>query len=257
MSRVPQPPLSELLGRYLQEQTAAHESGMALPEGLGEVLPHDAAPAQPIDPRTAWTEALTALRFFHDGPGVAVPPDWPTLVVTHEPETALAFAIGNFPQLVRNLLPLWQTKDLKALCPRSTAPAPAAALVDWATETLRKGAFPQGLLAVGALRLCHQFDVADDLVREHAAKVPAAWRVAWANECAALAWHRGRTHEAAESWKQQEESVPVLFNRGMAGLFLGDRAEARTALSSAVSRLSEDSAWHHLGRLYLALAEMA
>src|SRR5260370_7193698 len=112
MSRVPQPPLSELLGRYLQEQSAAHASGMALPERLGEVVPYDAAPAQPIDPRTAWTEAVTVLQFFHEGRSAAAPPDWPTLVVTHEPESALAFAARNFPHLVPHLLPLSQTKHL-------------------------------------------------------------------------------------------------------------------------------------------------
>jgi hypothetical protein len=257
MSRLPQPPLSELLGRYLQQQTAAHETGMAMPEGLGDVLPYDAAPAQPIDPRTAWGEALTALQLFHDGPSAATPPDWPALVVTHEPETALAFAAGNFPQLVRNLLPLWQTKDLKALCPRGTTATPMLALVDWATETLRKGVYPQGLVAIGALRLARQFDAADELMRKYAVEVPEAWRAAWANERAALDWHRGRTNEAAEAWQQQEESVPVSFNRGMATLFSGRPAEARAALEAAVSRLPENSAWHHLGRLYLTLAEMS
>src|SRR5581483_2619950 len=50
------------------------------------------------------------------------------------------------------------------------------------------------------------------------------------------------------------ESVPVLFNRGMAALFLGRPAEAREDLRRAVGRLPEPDGWHHLGRLYLALA---
>lgn len=257
MSRIPQPPLSELLGRYLQEQTAAHASGMALPEALGEVVPHDAAPAQPIDPRIAWTEAVTALRFFHDSRATATPPDWPTLVVTHEPETALAFAAGNFPQLVRNLLPLWQTKDLTSLRPRRTTAEPVPTLVDWAAQTLQKGLYPHSLIAVGALRLARQFDAADAMMPAHSAQVPAAWRAAWANEQAALAWHRGQTAEAASAWQAQKDSVPVLFNRGMAALFLGRAADARAALNAAVTQLPEDAAWHHLGRLYLALAEIA
>jgi hypothetical protein len=257
MSRVPQPSLSELLGRYLQQQTAAHEAGTALPEHLGEVLPYDAAPAQPIDPRTAWTEALAALQFLHESPSVATPPDWPTLVVTHEPETALAFAAGNFPQLVRNILLLWQTKDLKELSPRGTTVAPTPALVEWAAEKLRKGVNSQSLLAVGTLRLAHQFDAADELMRKHAAEVLATWQPGWANEQAALAWHRGRTNEAVASWQEQEDSVPVLFNRGMAALFTGRCVDARAALDAAVSQLPETGAWHHLGRLYLTLAEMA
>jgi hypothetical protein len=257
MSRAPQPPLSELLGRYLQEQTAAHASGMAIPETLRDVVPHDAAPAQPIDPRTAWTEALTAVHFFGDGRTFSTPPDWPTLVVTHEPETALPFAAGNFPQLVRSLLPLYQTKDLTSLRPRGTPAEPMPALVEWASELLQQGQHPQGLMAIGALRLARQFDDADALMRKYAAKVPTAWRAAWANEQAALAWHRGRTDDAATSWQEQEESVPVLFNRGMAALFMGKPAQGRAALQSAVKQLPEDGAWHHLGQLYLALAEMS
>jgi len=48
--------------------------------------------------------------------------------------------------------------------------------------------------------------------------------------------------------------VPVLFNRGMAALFLDRPAEARADLRKATERLPESSGWHHLGRLYLALA---
>jgi tetratricopeptide (TPR) repeat protein len=248
--------LAELLGRYIQQQTAAHAEGMSLPESLGEVVPHDAAPAQPVNPRTAWNEATTALRFFGDIKSVATPPDWPTLVVSHEPESALAFAAGNFPQLVRNLLPLYQTKDLASLCPRGTASTPAPALVAWATEIMQKHDPAQCLLALGALRLAGQFDSAEDLMQKQEAKVPTAWRDAWANEQAALAWHSGRANEAVAAWQSQPESVPVLFNRGMAALFLGRRPDAGTALGAAVAQLPDDSAWHHLGRLYLALAEM-
>ncbi len=43
---------------------------------------------------------------------------------------------------------------------------------------------------------------------------------------------------------------------GMAALFLGQSAEARTSLGQAAAQLPEVGAWHHLARLYLALAEM-
>jgi hypothetical protein len=256
MSRATQPNLAELLDRYIQQQTAAHAEGMALPESLGEVVPHDAAPAQPIDPRTAWSEAATAIRCFGEIKTAATPPDWPTLVVSHEPESALAFAAGNFPQLVRNLLPLYQTKDLTSLRPVATSSVPVPALVDWATESLRKEQPAQSMLALGALRLARQFEAADSLMQTHGAKVPPPWRGAWANEQAALAWHRGQTNEAFASWQSQPDSAPVLFNRGMSALFLGRRADARTALAAAVAQLPDDGAWHHLGSLYLALAEM-
>lgn len=256
MSRHAQPPIGELFGRYLQQQIAAHESGLAMPESLGEVVPHDAAPAQPIDPRLAWDEALTALRMFGEVDACSPPPDWPTLVVTHEPEMALAFAAGNYPQLVRNLLPLWKADDLAALKPASTQSVAVPSLVSWAEDTFRKQRFPQAILALGALRLARQFEAAAKLTRTHEAEIPAAWRAAWANEQAALAWQQGQAEAARAQWQTLPASVPVLFNRGMAALFLGNGREARVALSQAVAQLPEDGAWHHLGRLYLALAEM-
>jgi hypothetical protein len=42
----------------------------------------------------------------------------------------------------------------------------------------------------------------------------------------------------------------------MAALFLGRPTEAREHLKAAVAGLGETSAWHHLGSLYLTLAEM-
>jgi len=111
------------------------------------------------------------------------------------------------------------------------------------------------LLAVGVLRLARQFDDATELLQRHRAAAPAAWQGAWTNEAAALAWHRGQAQLAADLWKQQDSSVPVLFNRGMSALFLGKSAEARPLLEQAVDQLAEDDGWHHLGRLYLALAE--
>jgi tetratricopeptide (TPR) repeat protein len=256
MTREAQPQIAELFGRYLQQQIAAHESGLAMPESLGEVVPHDAAPAQPIDPRLAWDEALAAVRAFGEAHSCSAPPDWPTLVVTHEPEMALAFAAGNYPQLVRNLIPLWKSDDLTALRPAQADDIAAPSLVAWADESFRKRLYPQAILAIGSLRLARQFDAANEFIQKHGLEVPAAWRSAWANEQAALAWHRGEAEQARKLWQAQETSVPVLFNRGMAALFLGQTKEARMALGQAVAKLPEDAAWHHLGRLYLALAEM-
>ena len=71
-----------------------------------------------------------------------------------------------------------------------------------------------------------------------------------------VALHCGRAEEALALWQAQPSSVPVLFNRGMAALFLGKAAEAKQALAEAIVKLPEASAWHHLGRLYLTLAEM-
>ena len=85
-------------------------------------------------------------------------------------------------------------------------------------------------------------------------KVSAAAQALRANEEAALAWHRGQGEQALALWQTQKDNVPVLFNRGMASLFLGRPPEAQTALRAAVAQLPDTSAWHHLGHLYLALA---
>ena len=106
--------------------------------------------------------------------------------------------------------------------------------------------------ALGTLRLARQFEAADAFIAAHASQIPAGWKPAWDNEVAALMWQRGRHGEAARLWAALPESVPVLFNRGMAALFQDRPGEARTSLKSAVAGLPESSAWHHLGRLYLA-----
>src|SRR6185369_3346808 len=99
--------------------------------------------------------------------------------------------------------------------------------------------YPETLLAIGALRLARQFDKADELIAKQRSDVPAEWQAAFANEEAALAWHRGQAHEALKAWRSQPDSVPVLFNRGMAALFTGKAADARVALQQAVAKLSE------------------
>jgi tetratricopeptide (TPR) repeat protein len=254
--------LPELLTQYLQRQSAAHAAGLGFADLAGEVEPYDAVPAHPVEPRLAWEEASSVVRHFQPGlaarPGKApkAPDDWSVLVSGQESVTALAFCLGNYPQLVRDLHSLLQVPARKALPPSSLRPLSAPGLPAWAAQVARKGQYPQALLAVGVLRLARQFEQAEELLRRCRDEAPAEWQAAVANEEAALAWHRGRAEEAAALWRAQPESVPVLFNRGMAALFLGEPAEARSCLNRAVAQLPEESPWHHLGRLYLALAEM-
>lgn len=253
-----QPTLDEMMSRYLQKRTAAQTARIAASDLPGEVAPYDAAPVQPVEPRIAWEEALAATRFLYPqcGGDCEPPPDWPTLVSTHEPEMSLAFAHGNFPQMVRDLHGLIQAEALTSLQPGQGRPTELPGLIDWARRTLQAKRYPEALLGLGALRLARQFQAADDLIRKHQKDVPAEWQAAWANEQAALAWHRGDVQEAARLWRSQPESAPVLFNRGMAALFLGQPGEARKLLHQAAQFIPESSAWHHLARLYLALAEM-
>jgi hypothetical protein len=251
-----QPSLNEMFGKFLAKQAEAQAAGIAAPEA-GDVVPFEAVPVQPVDAKLAWDEARAALGFY-DGNKVTLkaPTDWANLVSLHEPTAAVALAAGNFPQLVRDLHQLLQTSDRSALRPTGSRALPAPALAEWAEGVIPSRKYPQILLAIGALRLARQFDAAELHLNNEAAKVPQEWRAAFENERAALAWHRGQTTEAAALWAAQPESVPVLFNRGMASLFLGKSAEARASLTRAVAQLPEDNAWHHLARLYLALAEM-
>jgi tetratricopeptide (TPR) repeat protein len=235
------PPLAELFAEYLRGQTAAQAEGLGFAD-FGEVEPFESVPVQPVDPKQAWADALAVA----DVAG-APPSEWPAMVAGQEPAVALAFCLGNYPQLVRNLHPLLARGDLAALRAGPAHAPEAPALVEWARG---RGGYPETLLAAGVLRLARQFDAAEELLRR---PPPAEWRAAHANEVAALAWHRGRAEEAATLWRKQADSTPVLFNRGMAALFLGDADAAREALNRAAAALPETSAWHHLARLYLAM----
>jgi hypothetical protein len=252
-----QPPLPDLLARYLARQTTAHEEGLGHADLGDEVVPFDAVPVQPVEPRLAWTEAIAVLRSLglpKDAPPGPVPPDWPALVATHEPEIALPFCVGNFPQMVRHLPPLLHNPENRAVRVAAARAVPVPGLEEWATAAASKDG-RQAILAAAVLRLAREFEAAGRLLGG-LKDVPAGWQGVLANERAALAWHRGDAEEAAASWRGQVESVPVLFNRGMAAFFLGDATAARAALTGAAAGLPEDWAWHHLARLYLALAEM-
>jgi tetratricopeptide (TPR) repeat protein len=148
---------------------------------------------------------------------------------------------------------LLHSRKLSELRPAPGRPIPVPALLTWANE---QTTYPPILLAVGALRLARQFPDAEKLLARHIPNVPAEWKAALANEEAALAWHAGKADEALRLWKSQADSVPVLFNRGMAFLFTDKRADAAKPLTEAIRHLPEESAWHHLAQLYLALAQM-
>ena len=242
--------LSGLFAQYLDNRI---QSGSGLDLG-SEVVLHDAGPVQPIDPRLAWDEAITALQMGEpkaDLPSPSNVPDWRGLVASQEPALDLAFCAGNFPQMVRNLnLLLADRID----SPR-TRPFLSDSLAAWTERTARKTS-PQTLLAAGLLRLAQDFDRASRLLTE-CTSLSEGWHAARQNEEAALAWHQGRRQEASAIWgKCGDDHVPSLFNRGMSRLFLGKPAEAVTPLRQAITALPESGSWHHLARLYLTLAEM-
>jgi hypothetical protein len=258
MSRNPNPndrpatlPLAELFTRYLGRQAEAQALGLGHTELAGDVEPYEAVPVQPMEPRLAWNDAVAVAVHFSEAKAEwPVPPEWPALVAAQEPAVAVPFCLGNFPQLVRDLQPLFAGRA-PAVPAKPARPLPAGGLTAWAE---RQKSYPPALLAAGVLRLAQHFDSAVAALGKPEA-VPAAWRAVHANEVAALAWHRGQHAEALAQWEAQPASVPVLFNRGMALLFLGRSENAREPLSQAVAGLKETNAWHHLGQLYLTLAK--
>ncbi|MFL5341207.1 MAG: hypothetical protein ACJ8F7_13755 [Gemmataceae bacterium] len=253
-----QPRIQDLLTGFLNRQAEDRAAGLtALP--VGEVEPYEAAFAPMVEPRVAFDEAIAALKLLdidHGSASMNAPPDWSTLVSGAGSLVALAFAAGNFPQLVRDLPALLRSERRSDMLKVETAGTDTPALTRWAREAGAKGRYPQCLFGLGALRVSRDFDAAEKLLGELKANVPSRWQAAIANEEAALLWHRGRHEEALAAWNSLPESAVALFNRGMANLFLDRPTEARPLLQKAVTLLPEDNAWHHLARLYLALTEM-
>jgi tetratricopeptide (TPR) repeat protein len=252
-----QPALADLAARYLHDQAEAHDAGLGRHDGAGEVMLFEAGPVQTIDPKPAWQEAQAVLPYLTVGQRFDLQPPsfWSALVAAQEPAVSIAFCAGNYPQLVSD----WQTivRPPAANGPLSGGGAPLPlSLQEW-TESLQAArSFPEALLAVGCLRLARHYEAAANFIRLLAGEVPAAWRSAWANEVAALAWHKGDHEEALEAWNKQEASIPVLFNRGMAAFFLGKKKDAEAPLAQASAGLPETTSWHHLGQLYLILARL-
>lgn len=250
------PVLADLLARYLGNRQAAPAADVT----LGEVEPYEVASGLRCDPQTAWADALAAVRAQQPAPAdipLAPPAEWAALILTAEPATALPFAAGHFAQQVRDLALLTQTEKLSALRPAAAPADPAStALQTWAVETSHQLGVPAALVIAGVLRLARQYGLAAQILGEQKAKCPPEWRTALANEEAALAWQEGRWEDAAERWLTLPVSVPVLFNRGLADLFLDRPAQAGESLTQAIAGLPDTSPWHHLAKLYLSLAEL-
>src|SRR5262249_43469186 len=156
----------------------AHDEGLGLADRGDEVVPFDAVPVQPVEPRLAWNEAtavLAALNLPAEARPGWVPPDWPALVAAHEPEVALPFCLGNFPQLVRPVPALLQTSDANALRTSSARTVPVSGVVEAGQAAVQSKDYPTALFAAAVLRLARQYDAAGRLLGE-LKNVPGTWR---------------------------------------------------------------------------------
>jgi tetratricopeptide (TPR) repeat protein len=240
-----QPTIESLMVRFLASRSDA--AGAAVELGESEVEPYEVAAGFRVDPRAAWLDATATIITGGNAPPSAVqpPPEWASLVAQPAAAFALPMAAGHFPQRVKDLQPLLAKFNPNELRPSGSQPAlPGfAGLRGW----LAKNGSAHPLLAAGIARTLGDFDTAEKLLTEVERTD---------NDTAALLWAKGECAEALAAWDAMAESPAVLFNRGMARLFLGQVAEARESLQKAVDAIPETSGWNALARLYLAVAEI-
>jgi tetratricopeptide (TPR) repeat protein len=242
--------MNDMLRNLIERRSAAHASGLAAID-RSEVEPFEAVPAQVLDPKQAWQEAAAAIANVASIKPVAAPADWPELVAAMPPIVALPLAAGHFPQAVRDLQRLACSIDSPDVASDSGASLEIPSIESWAADQTG----PQALVAVGMLRLAGQLPRAEKLLNKLEKKLLAEFQPLCTNERAANFWASGKRTEAAKLWSSLPENAPVLFNRGLAELFAGNKPSALTHLTKAVDIIPESSGWHHLGRLYLALAQ--
>jgi hypothetical protein len=237
-----QPTIDALMVRFLAARSDA--ANAAVESGESEVEPHEVATGFRVDPRTAWLDANTALA-TGGTPAAQLPTEWAVLVGQPASAFAVPLAAGHFPQRVKDLQPLLTKFEPAELRPSGEqAPLPGfAGLRAWVAK--HGAANPR--VASGICRILGDFDAAAKLLES----VPAG-----DNDRAALLWAEGKCAQALAAWEAQPDSPAVLFNRGMARLFMGRAADARPALQVAVDAIPETSGWHALARLYLAVAEI-
>ncbi|WP_157368599.1 tetratricopeptide repeat protein [Zavarzinella formosa] len=252
-----QPSIAELTSKVVSWGEDAEMLATAA-DALGQVEPHEMTVGLRTDPRTAWTQSMEALGTDSEKlKGVVLPGEWGRLVVRLESVAALPFALGNYPQRVRELGTLVQTEDLKSLLASDPIiDETPKALADWCRKQVDADKMPQALIAAALHRVSRNYPMAERVLGDLAPKVPFEWLTMLENERATLLWERGLHAAAKTLWDSLPDTNPVIFNRGMASLFLGESQMAIAHFRKLADQLPEASAWHHLASLYLALAEM-
>lgn len=239
-----QPTIESLMVRFLANRSDAVLA--AVETGESEVEPHEVAAGFRVDPRAAWLDATAPITTGGNAPppGGQLPNEWAALVAQPAAAFAVPMAAGHFPQRVKDLQPLLVKFDPAELRPTGSQPAlPGfSALRSW----VAKNGATRPAVAAGIARTIGDFDTADTLLQSGGS----------GNDRAASLWARGKCAEALAAWDAEADSPAVLFNRGMARLFLGQLAEARSHLQHAVEVIPETSGWNALARLYLAVAEI-
>lgn len=229
------PSIADLTDRMLKAR-AAEPTDTAEPE----VEPYEVLNGFRTDPRTAYTDAVAALKLLgvKDLP-TALPPEWAGYVQMLPMTVAVPMAAGRFPQQVRDLAALLDGEAVHTPTPPSEAGG-FGSLRSW----VKKQDNGAAKLAAG---------IARSLGDEPA--VPTGSDAVSANERAAALWTVGDVSPAVKLWLAMPDSPVAWFNRGMCLLFTDRAKEALPHLRKAVASLPETSGWQHLAELYLAVAE--
>lgn len=255
-----QPTLRDLMVRFLANRSDAVLAAAVEP-AEGDVEPFEVAAGFRADPRAAWLDAVVMLEVAGaSAPSkpAPLPTDWASLVAQPAAAFAVPMAAGNFPQRMKDVHPLLVNFDAARLRPAGDhLPSPGlSGLRTWIVREAKKDQPNAAVLAAGVARAIGEIDWAAELLAAAEEVCRGEYRTAWENERAALLWQQGKSAEALAAWEAMPETPTVLFNRGMASLFLGRFTEARAALTQAAQVLPESSGWHALARLYLSVAEI-
>jgi hypothetical protein len=228
-----QPTIAELTDRLMQARSKSVDTDTP----ASEVELHEVLTGYRTDPRTAYNDAVLAVKLLGGTVQPALPPEWAAFVQLESPVVALPMAAGVFPQRVRDLT-VFLDSTPNALRPTSTQAAQGFTSVrNWAAKN------ESNWLARGVART-----LGDEVAESTGSDVLAR------NELAADLWLAGKCEEAVAVWLELPTNPVVSFNRGMGLLFTGRPTEAVAYLKLAADQLPDTSGWSHLARLYLSLA---
>ena len=251
-SNDPTPTLDELTARFLAatETADAGESS--------EVEPYEVIGGFQPSAGELWRESRQALHGFTRDPAAA-PPEWAAFVthdsqsLDHVPSTLTPFAVGLFPQRLRNFAALSQNTFLRS--PARVGKTPGfTGLRGWAAKALRGNDVTTLLAASGVLAALGDHAEARAALDAAAAYANPDQRAAVTNQRGSLAWLAGDTDAARVAWEQAGESAPAMFNLGLYHLTQGSNGAAVEAFAAAEATLPESSGWCHLTRLFATLA---
>ena len=246
------PTLDELTARFLAATAEGEEADAS------EVEPYEVIGGFQPSAGELWRESRQALHGFTRDPAAA-PPEWAAFVthdsqsLNHVPSTLTPFAVGLFPQRLRNFAALSQDTFLRS--PACVAKTPGfTGLRGWAAKALRGNDVTTLLAASGVLAALGDHAEAQAALDAAATYANPDQRAAVVNQRGSLAWLAGDTDAARAAWESAGESAPARFNLGLYYLTQGANGAAAEAFAAAEATLPESSGWCHLTRLFATLA---